>query len=98
MTIPSFDIDTIWLTIGFLGQSLFFMRFFIQWIASERMGQSVIPNAFWYFSLGGGAVLLLYAIWRQDPVFILGQGMGLLIYSRNLFFIHRKQTEISETS
>lgn len=93
MNFPLFDIDTIWLMIGFLGQGLFFMRFFVQWIASEKKGQSIIPNAFWYFSLGGGLVLLSYAIWRQDPVFMLGQGMGLLIYSRNLYFIHRKQDE-----
>jgi len=86
----SISIDTIWLTIGFLGQGLFFMRFFVQWIASEKKGQSIIPNAFWYFSLGGGLVLLSYAIWRQDPVFMLGQSTGLLIYSRNLYFVHRK--------
>lgn len=82
--------EIIWVTIGFLGQALFFMRFFVQWIASERVGQSIIPNAFWYFSIGGGLVLLSYAIWRQDPVFILGQSTGILIYSRNLYFIHRK--------
>ena len=93
MTFPSLDLDTIWLTIGFLGQGLFFMRFFVQWIASEKEGKSVMPNAFWYFSLGGGLVLFSYAIWRQDPVFMLGQGTGLLIYSRNLYFIHRKQTD-----
>lgn len=90
---PAISIDTIWLTIGFLGQGLFFMRFFVQWIASEKMGQSVIPNAFWYFSLGGGLVLLSYAIWRQDPVFMLGQSTGLLIYTRNLYFIHRKKPD-----
>ncbi len=91
LSFPALDIDTIWLTIGFLGQGLFFMRFFVQWIASEKMKQSVIPNAFWYFSLGGGLVLLSYAIWRQDPVFMMGQGMGLLIYIRNLHFIHNKE-------
>ncbi len=90
MSLPAVNGETIWLTIGFLGQGLFFMRFFVQWIASEKKGQSVIPNAFWYFSIGGGFVLLSYAIWRQDPVFILGQSTGLLIYSRNLYFIHRK--------
>ncbi|MCB1556036.1 MAG: lipid-A-disaccharide synthase N-terminal domain-containing protein [Alphaproteobacteria bacterium] len=91
MSLPAFTPDTLWLIIGFFGQGLFFMRFFVQWIASERQGQSVIPRAFWYFSLAGGCVLFAYALWRQDPVFMLGQGMGLLIYSRNLYFIHRKQ-------
>ncbi|WP_259779808.1 lipid-A-disaccharide synthase N-terminal domain-containing protein [Aestuariispira ectoiniformans] len=91
MTLPSLNVDTIWLAVGFLGQGLFFMRFFVQWIASEKKRQSVIPTAFWYFSLLGGIVLFSYAVWRQDPVFMLGQGTGLLIYSRNLYFIHRKQ-------
>jgi len=83
--------NTIWLGIGFLGQAMFFMRFLIQWIHSERQRRSVVPVAFWYFSVAGGAVLLVYAIYRMDPVFILGQGTGLLIYGRNLYFIHRKQ-------
>lgn len=78
-----------WLILGFLGQFLFFMRFFIQWIASERQKKSVIPLAFWYFSIGGSLVLLTYSIYRKDPVFILGQCMGLLIYSRNLILIGR---------
>ena len=84
-----FGIDTVWLVIGFLGQGLFFTRFFVQWIASERRRQSVIPTAFWFFSIGGGLVLLSYAIHRRDPVFIAGQATGLLIYSRNLWFIFR---------
>lgn len=83
--------DRIWLAIGFLGQGLFSMRFFVQWIASEKARRSVIPNLFWYFSLGGGATLLAYAIYRQDPVFILGQGMGLLIYLRNIYFVRNAQ-------
>jgi lipid-A-disaccharide synthase-like uncharacterized protein len=78
---------TIWLGIGFLGQAMFFMRFFVQWIASERSKRSVIPNAFWYFSLAGGIVLLSYAIYRRDPVFILGQFTGLFIYIRNLMLL-----------
>jgi len=82
------DPEHIWIGIGFAGQSLFFMRFFVQWLASERLKKSVIPNSFWYFSLGGGLVLLSYAVWRQDPVFIFGQATGLLIYVRNLWFIH----------
>ena len=92
------SIDTIWLSIGFLGQGLFFMRFFVQWIASEKQGQSVIPKAFWYFSIGGGLVLLSYAIWRQDPVFMLGQSTGLLIYSRNLYFIHAPSKNKADTT
>jgi lipid-A-disaccharide synthase-like uncharacterized protein len=84
-----FGIDSVWLVIGFLGQGLFFARFLVQWIASERQRQSVIPTAFWFFSIGGGLVLLSYAVHRRDPVFIAGQGMGLLIYSRNLWFIFR---------
>jgi lipid-A-disaccharide synthase-like uncharacterized protein len=79
--------EQIWLTIGLVGQSLFFMRFFVQWIASERQRASVIPTAFWYFSLSGGLVLLAYALWRRDPVFIIGQASGLFIYCRNLYFV-----------
>lgn len=81
--------NPVWLVIGFLGQALFFARFFVQWLASERARQSVIPRAFWYLSLGGGAVLLAYAIHRRDPVFILGQATGFFIYSRNLWLIYR---------
>lgn len=80
---------TIWIAIGFLGQALFSARFLIQWIASEKRGESTIPLAFWWFSLAGGVTLLTYAIWRADPVFILGQGIGLLIYTRNLILIER---------
>ena len=83
--------ELIWLAIGFAGQALFATRFIVQWIASERQKRSVIPIAFWYFSAGGGAVLLSYAIWRADPVFILGQCTGLFIYSRNLYFIHKER-------
>lgn len=79
--------EHIWLLIGLVGQMLFFMRFFVQWIASERRGESVIPTAFWYFSLSGGLVLLAYALWRQDPIFIMGQATGLVIYGRNLYFV-----------
>ena len=70
--------------IGFIGQGLFSMRFIIQWIASERAGRSVIPFSFWIFSLGGSVLLLTYAIYRKDPVFILGQAPNVLIYSRNI--------------
>jgi lipid-A-disaccharide synthase-like uncharacterized protein len=85
-----FDID-IWLIIGFTGQALFSMRFLIQWIKSEREKKSTIPLAFWYFSLAGGLSLLVYAIHRKDPVFILGQSTGILIYSRNLYLIFRER-------
>jgi len=87
------DKATIWLVIGFLGQGFFFMRFVVQWIASERARRSIIPTAFWFFSIGGGLVLLIYAIYRRDPVFIAGQGLGLIIYSRNIFFILRERRE-----
>lgn len=86
----------IWLGIGFLGQAMFFMRFFIQWLHSERQKRSVIPVAFWYFSLGGGVILLAYAIHRKDPVFILGQGTGLLIYLRNMYFIRTERLQQRE--
>jgi lipid-A-disaccharide synthase-like uncharacterized protein len=81
------DKDTIWLGVGFLGQALFSARFLVQWIKSEREKKSVFPVAFWYFSIAGGVTLLAYAIYRQDPVFILGQATGLLIYFRNLYFV-----------
>ncbi len=81
----------VWLAIGFLGQGLFSMRFLVQWLSSERQRRSVIPVAFWYFSLAGGLTLLTYAIHREDPVFIVGQLTGVFIYSRNLYFIHREK-------
>jgi lipid-A-disaccharide synthase-like uncharacterized protein len=68
----------------------------VQWIASERRKRSVVPNAFWYFSIGGGLTLLAYAIYRQDPVFIIGQGAGLLVYARNLWFIRRAASSTAE--
>ena len=81
--------DQMWIAVGFFGQALFSARFIVQWIYSERHRKSVIPIAFWWFSLSGGVVLLSYAIWRADPVFIAGQAGGLLIYLRNLYFIRR---------
>jgi len=86
------DIPTSWLILGFVGQALFSMRFLIQWIYSEKNKRSMIPTAFWYFSLAGGLTLLSYAILREDPVFIVGQGAGLFIYMRNLMLI-RKEVE-----
>ncbi|MFC7703164.1 lipid-A-disaccharide synthase N-terminal domain-containing protein [Plastorhodobacter daqingensis] len=80
-----------WVLIGLTGQLLFTARFLVQWLASERQRRSVIPMAFWYFSLGGGMVLFSYALYRADPVFILGQSTGLVIYSRNLWLIHAEK-------
>jgi lipid-A-disaccharide synthase-like uncharacterized protein len=81
------DNNTIWLAIGFIGQGLFSARFIVQWLKSEREKKSVFPIAFWYFSIGGGATLLAYAIHKEDPVFIVGQLTGLFIYLRNLYFV-----------
>ena len=86
----NFQSGHIWVIVGILGQVLFFLRFFVQWLASERAGKSVIPIAFWYFSIMGGVILFAYALWRHDPVFILGQSIGIVIYSRNLFLIRKE--------
>jgi lipid-A-disaccharide synthase-like uncharacterized protein len=82
--------ETFWLVVGFLGQAFFSARFLVQWIASERARRSIVPIAFWFLSLGGGATLLAYALYRRDPVFIVGQGAGLFIYLRNLVLIYRE--------
>ncbi|MCY3988896.1 MAG: lipid-A-disaccharide synthase N-terminal domain-containing protein [Gammaproteobacteria bacterium] len=82
--------DLIWLAVGLGGQAIFASRFLYQWIASERAGRSHIPRAFWYLSLAGGLTLLSYAIHRGDPVFILGQTTGAMIYIRNLVLLHRR--------
>jgi lipid-A-disaccharide synthase-like uncharacterized protein len=87
--------STIWLIVGFIGQGLFSARFIVQWLASERLRRSIIPVAFWYFSLAGGVTLLSYAIYKADPVFITGQAGGLVIYFRNLYFIHRDRSRAS---
>ncbi len=87
--------NTDWgILIGYIAQILFAMRFVVQWIASERAGRSVVPTAFWVFSIGGGLMLLGYALYRKDPVFIAGQALGLFVYARNLYFIvvHGRQT------
>jgi len=78
-----------WLILGFAAQALFTARFLVQWIASERAGHSVIPLAFWIFSIGGGVLLLIYALYRRDAVFIAGQAFGLFVYLRNLYFVLR---------
>ena len=76
-----------WVVLGFVAQGFFTMRFVVQWIASERARKSVIPVGFWFFSIGGGILLLLYALYRRDPVFIAGQALGLIVYFRNVYFI-----------
>jgi len=88
-----------WLILGLVAQFFFFMRFFIQWIASEKKGKSVIPIGFWYLSITGGLLLLIYAIHIKDPIFILGQSMGAFIYARNLILIYKnkkKEAAISD--
>ena len=88
-------LDLIWLSIGFAGQLLFSMRFLIQWLVSEYKKKSTIPLSFWYFSVFGGVTLLAYAIYKRDLVFILGQGIGLIIYIRNLYLIYNTRSNIS---
>ena len=88
MTITS---EEVWVALGLVGQAMFFGRFLVQWIASERAGKSVIPVAFWFLSIAGGAVVLIYSIYRLDPVFIIGNTTGVLIYGRNLFLVSREK-------
>ena len=88
------EISIAWLIVGLLGQLFFSARFIVQWIYSEIYKKSIIPLAFWFFSILGGVTLLAYAIHRKDPVFILGQSAGLLIYGRNLYFI-KKQNQMN---
>lgn len=83
--------DRLWLILGLLGQAIFGGRFIVQWIASERRRESHIPIVFWYLSLVGGVVTLAYAIHKKDPVFIIGQGSGVIVYVRNLMLIYRAQ-------
>ncbi len=80
-----------WVMWGFVAQFMFMMRFMIQWVASERVGRSIVPVAFWFFSIGGGVLLLTYAIVKEDPVFIAGQSLGLIIYFRNLWLIYKEK-------
>ncbi len=78
-----------WVLLGFIAQAMFTARFLVQWIASERAGHSVIPVAFWIFSIFGGALLLIYALYRKDAVFIAGQAFSFFVYARNLYFVMR---------
>jgi len=90
--------ELIWVIIGIGAQLLFSMRFIIQWIASEKQRRSVVPELFWWFSITGGLTLLAYAIHRQDPVFILGQSLGVVIYLRNLWLIYAEKRAKRENS
>ena len=80
-----------WVLLGYVAQIMFTMRFLVQWIASERAGRSVIPLWFWIFSIAGGLLLLVYALYRKDPVFIAGQAFGVFVYLRNLYFVLRER-------
>ncbi len=85
------ELSNPWVILGLSGQVLFSLRFLVQWIVSERRKESVIPIAFWYLSLGGSLILLAYALYRQDLVFVLGQSTGSFIYIRNLMLIYRRR-------
>ncbi len=85
-----------WIILGFIGQTAFFMRFLVQWIASEKKGESFIPIYFWYLSISGGLILLVYAIHIGDPVFTLGQSCGVIVYIRNLMLIYKNSRKISQ--
>jgi lipid-A-disaccharide synthase-like uncharacterized protein len=85
-----------WVLLGFVAQLFFTARFLVQWIASERAGHSVIPTAFWLFSIGGGALLLVYALYRKDAVFIAGQAFSFFVYARNLYFVMRDRKAAAE--
>jgi lipid-A-disaccharide synthase-like uncharacterized protein len=87
-----------WVILGFAAQGLFTMRFLVQWIASERAGRSVIPMAFWWFSIVGGVLLLGYALYRKDAVFILGQAFGVFVYLRNLYFVMRERRQTTSVA
>jgi lipid-A-disaccharide synthase-like uncharacterized protein len=88
-------VDFIWLAVGLLGQSMFMMRFIVQWLHSEKHKKSVIPESFWYLSLIGGLIVLAYGIHRVEPIIILGQIPGTFVYIRNLMFIHRDKDKCS---
>lgn len=93
MTLGLSNYEVFFFIIGFLGQGVFASRFIIQWYLSERKRESYVPVIFWYLSIIGGVSLLVYAIFRKDPVIILGQSFGILIYARNLFLIYRSNSE-----
>jgi lipid-A-disaccharide synthase-like uncharacterized protein len=86
---------TFWLTVGFIGQGLFTARFLVQWLVSEQKRESVVPLAFWWLSLAGGATLLAYAFFRRDPVIVTGQALGLVVYTRNLMLRGNRKARLS---
>ncbi len=86
--------EMVWLGIGFLGQSLFFSRWLLQWFSSERREESHIPISFWYLSLAGSIIVLAYAIHKIDPVFIAGQSVGTVVYVRNLILLYRAKKRV----
>jgi lipid-A-disaccharide synthase-like uncharacterized protein len=88
----------VWVLLGYVAQLMFTMRFLVQWIASERAGKMVMPIAFWFFSIAGGLLLFIYALYIRDPVFILGQGFGVFVYARNLYFELRDRRAAAATA
>ncbi len=94
MNLPNPAFNNYWIAIGLIGQLCFSMRFLLQWIYSEKKKESVIPISFWIFSIAGATILLSYAIHRHDPVFILGQSFGFVVYFRNLVLIRRTRQQV----
>lgn len=90
-------IPTAWLVLGFFGQAMFSSRFLLQWIASERRRISVVPGLFWWFSIGGGLCLLVYAVLRRDTVIFVGQAAGLIVYTRNIVLLRRQMREATRS-
>ena len=86
-----------WLAFGLIAQLFFTARFLVQWISSERAGKSVVPMAFWFFSIGGGMMTLVYGIVKREPVIIIGQALATIIYLRNIMLIVKNRGRASET-
>ncbi|MGH8020630.1 MAG: lipid-A-disaccharide synthase N-terminal domain-containing protein [Opitutaceae bacterium] len=84
--------------VGIVGQACFFSRFLVQWVVSEKQARSTIPEAFWYLSIAGAVLVLIYAIWRRDPVFTIGQSVGVVVYTRNLILIHREKKRLATSA
>jgi|SRR5688572_22736105 lipid-A-disaccharide synthase-like uncharacterized protein len=91
VSVADWRLDPFWFVVGMVGQAVFFSRFVVQWIVSERAGRSTIPRAFWWLSLAGAGLLLVYALHRKDLVFVLGQSFGWLVYTRNLVLLRRSE-------
>jgi lipid-A-disaccharide synthase-like uncharacterized protein len=90
-------LDLAWLGIGLVGQSMFVLRWFIQWLASERAKKLVVPDTFWYTSLAGGLMVMAYGLYKPDPVIVLGQ-FGVIIYGRNVYFLWRQKASNRESA